>query len=298
VAQSLLDAVRTHAAVLLRGLHLPDARAVAALGDRLLAGLPAFATGEHPRAQGANSVYRPVRYAPEETLLWHHENSFNSTWPLIIMFTSTAPALEGGATTLVDGRLVYAQVPERIRAAFAARGIRYQRSVGAVTGRTWQQLYRTTNPAEARRAAAEGGEELEITADGARISALRPAFLQVEHGTSWFNQVLHWHARALPRELRQLISDGLLAPPRSCTLGDGEPIEDATVELLIEAHEDLEYPVQWRHGDVLLFDNEVMAHGRRPYRGPREHYVRMAGIGQHPHAAYPPPTGSVLAPPP
>lgn len=251
------------------------------LGDQLLGRLPVFTTGEHPLAEGSDTVYRPVRYAPDEKLLWHQENTFNNTWPRLIMFASVVPAAHGGQTPLVDSRLVYAQVPAQLRDAFATHGICYQRMSDGVSGRNWRQIYRTDDPDTAQARARDNGERLELTSHGAIIGALRPAFLPVRSGTSWFNQLLHWHPDALPGALRQMISDGLLAPPRTCTLGNGEPIEASTVETLIEVHRDLEYPVAWQPGDVLLFDNEVMAHARNPYRGRREHYVRMAGLGAH-----------------
>ena len=41
--------------------------------------------GEHvPADVGSGNLDTPVFYAPEKKLLWHNENSFNSTWPMKI----------------------------------------------------------------------------------------------------------------------------------------------------------------------------------------------------------------------
>jgi alpha-ketoglutarate-dependent taurine dioxygenase len=279
--RAIAAAIATRAAVLIRGLGAANAGDVAELAGRIFADEPPFSTGEHPPADGNAALYRPVRFAPAETLLWHHENSFNADWPRYILFACAVPAGEGGETTIVDSRRVYAQMPQDVRGPLAQHGIRYERLCDGRTSRTWDQIYGTTDRDEARRLAEANGEELTFAADGARIRAIRPAFLTVACGTSWFNQVLHWHPHALPDGLRQLVADGLAPTYRACHVGDGSEITVEAVELLVQAHREAELAVRWAAGDVLLIDNTVVAHGRRPYRGQREHFVWMAGRGHH-----------------
>ena len=275
VARAVRTALDTRSALLIRGLAVTDPMAVTALGDLIFAGEPAFATGEHPHAQGAEGVYRPVRFAPAETLLWHHENSFNARWPRFIMFACAVPAEEGGETSIVNSRLVYEQMPLNATGPLARHGIRYERLCDGRTSRSWEQIYGTADRDLAHQRAAANGDDLIHTADGARITMLRPAFQAVRHGTSWFNQMLHWHPHALPADLRQMMAGGLVPTYRTCRVGDGTQIPSGTVNMLIEAHRAVEFAIRWRAGDVLLIDNEVVAHGRLPYRGRREHFVRM-----------------------
>jgi len=279
ITHTIMAELRRRSALLIRGVNAVNAPAVAAFADRLFAGEEPFSTGEHPHADGADALYRPVRFAPDETLLWHHENSFNATWPRYILFACAVPATAGGATTIVDSRLVYAHMPLTIRQRLAEQGITYERLCDGRAGRTWEQIYGTTDKTEALQLAHTRGEQLVFTADGARIRARRPAFQAVAHGTSWFNQVLHWHPHALPQEIRTMVTHGLLPAYRTCYLGGGEQITPDVVDQLIAAHRQAEFAVQWQAGDVLVIDNAVIAHGRRPYRGRREHFVRMAGLG-------------------
>jgi alpha-ketoglutarate-dependent taurine dioxygenase len=280
LASTISAELHRRAAVLIHGLVPLDAPAVAALADLIFAGTPAFGTGEHPRAEGTEALYHPVQYAPEETLLWHHENTFNRTWPQSMLFACAVPADDGGETTIADSRLVHAAMPQDVIEAFTEHGVRYQRLCDGRAGRTWQQIYGTQDPDTAAAVAEANEEQLDFTGHGkARIRTVRPAFQPVPHGISWFNQVLHWHPHALPDELRVMVSQGLLPAFRDCALGNGDEIPPKVVDELIEAHRTIEYPIRWRAGDILLIDNLIVAHGRAPYRGRREHFVRMAGIG-------------------
>lgn len=286
LAAALMHVLQERSVVLLRGTGRVTAASAAAFARAMFAGLPAYQTGEHPAVAGTASLYQPVRFAPEEFLLWHHEDSFSASWPSLIMFACAVPAAQGGYTTLVDSRWVYARVRDEVAKPLRDQGVRYERICDGMAGRTWQEIYGTEFPAEALRRAAENGEELVFSGkDHARIRAVRPAFLPTEHGISWFNQILHWHPRALPAELRDMVADGLLPAYRTCAVGDGHPIPDSHIDQVIDVHQETEYRLAWQPGDILLIDNRVVAHGRTPYRGRREHFVWMAGTDSWPKDA-------------
>jgi alpha-ketoglutarate-dependent taurine dioxygenase len=276
LTRAVQDELGRRGALLIRGWDATEAARAGAVCEDLLAGLAPFVTGEHPQVDGAGALYEPVKYAPEEKLLWHHENSFNAVWPRFIVFACSVPAAEGGATPIVDGRLVYESAPPDLRALLGSHGISYQRLCDGLAGRTWQQLYHTDDTAQALGKARENGEDLVFAAGGARITARRAAFLAVAHGTSWFNQLLHWHPRALPADIRDMIGDGLLPMFRNCTAGNGEEIPPDAVDEIIKIHADLEHSFRWQAGDILMIDNEIFAHARDFYRGRRLHFVRMA----------------------
>lgn len=266
----------------IRGLRLRDASAVGVFSDALLREYPCYTTGEHPQAAASKALYEPVRYAPSETLLWHHENSFAATWPRIVVFLCVRPADNGGRTTLVDTRKVYERAPAVFRNQLHRFGIRYERICDGVVGRTWQQLYSTSSPDIARRRAAAACEDLRFEGGTARITFTRPAFLSVGQQHSWFNQILHWHPAALPKDVRHLVDAGVIPSYRGCRLGNGAAISDQDIALLRDIHRDTQVVIPWGPGDVVVVDNNVLAHGRTPYEGPREHYVRLAGIARWP----------------
>ncbi|MGI5215084.1 TauD/TfdA family dioxygenase [Plantactinospora sp. CA-290183] len=278
--RALLD---RHGVLLIRGRSPAGPAEVARFAETLFPLDPVFETGEHPQADQAEAVYRPVPFDSRQTLMWHHENSFNAVFPRVLMFVCRTPAVTGGATTLVDSRLVYQRADAAATSRLHTTGIRYVRLCDENTGRRWQQLYGTDDSAQAARAAAAAGEELEIHRSTARIVATRPAFRTGAHGTVWFNQLLHWHPAALPDDLRRLVRRGAVPAFRDCTHGDGTPIGDDLIEHITAISQDVEYPVPWQAGDVLLVNNLVYAHGRHPYRGTREHFVRMLGHARHQH---------------
>jgi alpha-ketoglutarate-dependent taurine dioxygenase len=279
--RALLD---RHGALLIRGRSPAGAAEAARFAETLFPDEPVLDTGEHPQADQAEAVYRPVPFDSRQTLMWHHENSFNAVCPRVLMFFCRTPAVTGGATTLVDSRLVYQRADTAATSRLRTAGIRYVRLCDENAGRSWRQLYGTDDPAQAARAAAEAGEELDIHRGTARIMATRPAFRTGEHGIVWFNQLLHWHPAALPDDLRRLVRRGAVPAFRDCTHGDGTPIDDDLIEHITAISQDVEYPVAWQAGDVLLVNNLVYAHGRHPYRGTREHFVRMLGLARHQHS--------------
>lgn len=95
----------------------------------------------------------------------------------------------------------------------------------------------------------------------------------------WFAQPLHWHTSCLDRPTRDAIA-ATVGPerlPRQCRFGDGSRILDDAVGLLQELHEASATAVDWRPGDVLVFDNRTLAHSRLAYEGIRTMLIACAG---------------------
>ncbi|WP_246647357.1 TauD/TfdA family dioxygenase [Rhizobium laguerreae] len=277
----LFDQLCARSAVVIRGggrLSLPE---IGAIADSVFARQPAYDTKEHPELDVSSGLYAPVKFAPEEELLWHHEDTFNETWPEYIMFCSATVPEWGGETSIVDGRLVLDSMSRDVVDVLREFGITYERHVDGRAGRTWQQLYGTSKKEKAIAHALSRNEKLSfVTADSAVLTAHRPAFKRVGEKESWFNQLLHWHYAALPKDIRKLVEQGHIPIYRFCRYGNGGEIDPRSVEQLVEAHRDVEHVVRWAPGDMVFLNNAVMSHGRRPYRGKREHVVRLAGVGR------------------
>ncbi|MGC4093529.1 MAG: TauD/TfdA family dioxygenase [Polyangiaceae bacterium] len=58
--------------------------------------------------------------------------------------------------------------------------------------------------------------------------------------------------------------------------GDGQPIEDEVLAEIGAAYSALEIAFPWQRGDVLMVDNMLVSHGRRPFKGARKTLVAMA----------------------
>ncbi|HUP20230.1 MAG TPA: TauD/TfdA family dioxygenase, partial [Gemmatimonadota bacterium] len=126
----------------------------------------------------------------------------------------------------------------------------------------------------------EGSVEHRWNEDGSLwTSQVRPA--AIDHPASgetvWFNQADLWHWSALGARgaslLRLLGAERL---PTNACYGDGEPIPVEHMDATRETRRRESVAFAWRAGDLLVLDNHLVAHGRRPFTGPRRILVAMA----------------------
>ena len=121
----------------------------------------------------------------------------------------------------------------------------------------------------------------EWTANGGlRISQVSPA-VAVHPRTgekSFFNQIQLHHVSCLDEEtrsaLRQLFAEEDM--PRNVYFGDGTLIPDEVVAGIGELYEELCVEPPWAAGDMIVLDNMIVAHARRPFSGERKILVAMA----------------------
>jgi alpha-ketoglutarate-dependent taurine dioxygenase len=64
--------------------------------------------------------------------------------------------------------------------------------------------------------------------------------------------------------------------PRNVHFGDGTPIPDEVIDTISELYEDLCVEFPWQPGDLIVLDNMLVAHARRPFGGERKLLVAMA----------------------
>jgi amino acid adenylation domain-containing protein len=239
--------------------------------------------GEHVRENISGNIYTPVFFSPERKLLWHNENTFNHAWPRKIWFCCVRPAGAGGETPIVDSRRVYERIDPAIRERFMRHGITYVRNYGDGPGRTWQQVFQTTDRAAVEEYCRKNLIEFAWKdGDRLRTRATRPAVVRHPRTgeRSWFNQAQHWHLSCLDEvtqeSLRAVFAEEDL--PRTCCYGDGSPIADEEMQAVCHVYRELEVSFPWQTGDILMVDNILTAHGRNPFSGPRKILVAMGEL--------------------
>jgi len=268
-----------HGAILFRGFNVTTPPAFEQFAQTLCAELY-DENGEHPHVSVSGKVYTPVFYPPTLKLLWHNENSFNRRWPMRIWFCCAQPAAQGGETPVADSRKVFELLDPALRERFLEKQIMYVRNYGDGLGLNWQDVFGTTSKAEVEAACQTSGMTCEWKdGDRLRTRCVRPA--AGKHPKTgemvWFNQAQHWHVSCLDPDtgqaLKNLFQEADL--PRSCYYGDGSPIEDATMQAILDVYQKLEVSFPWEAGDILMLDNMLTAHARNPFSGERKILVTM-----------------------
>lgn len=280
--EPLRERIERHGAVLLRGFSGVTAESFEA-AVRGACGEPLeYVERSSPRHSVHRNVYTSTDHPARERIHLHNEQSYNLVWPLRICFCCLTAPGGGGATPLADCRRVYARIPEEVRQRFADRGgYLYVRNFGHGAGLSWQEAFRTDDPAEVDRYCAGNAIETRWGPDGQlRTSQRRPAAARHPRTGewTWFNHITFFHVSTLGADLAEALVDALGpdALPNNTYYGDGGEIEPEVLEVLRAAYaaELVEFP--WQRGDVLLVDNMLTAHGRAPFEPPRQIVVGMA----------------------
>ncbi|WP_245881737.1 TauD/TfdA family dioxygenase [Streptomyces milbemycinicus] len=241
----------------------------------------AYIHGNSPRTKVGQNVYTSTEYPPEFTISMHNEMSYAHTWPSRLLFFCEQAPTSGGATPVVDGQLWLESIDPEIRDAFAG-GVRYIQNLhdGYGLGKSWQATFETEDPAEVEAFLDKAGADWKWKGDGTLwISQLRPATTQhpVTDTEVWFNQADQFHIAGLgddAREMAELLSEDEM--PQAVTFADGSPIPAEYITHIQETGLRLAVDVDWQAGSLLLIDNVLVGHGRRPFAGPRRVLVAMS----------------------
>ncbi|MFF8098104.1 TauD/TfdA family dioxygenase [Streptomyces sp. NPDC016675] len=268
-------------ALVFRGFRVDDGTLDSVM-DPLLPNRLAYVHGNSPRSKVGSNVYTSTEYPSELTISMHNELSYAYAWPSRLLFFAAHEPTTGGATPVVDGVTWLESLAPEVREAFAG-GVRYTQNLhgGAGLGKSWQDTFETDDRADVEAFLKGTEAEWEWLGDGGlRVTQVRPSTVRhpVTGAEVWFNQSDQWHPAALgddmAAELAQILPEEEL--PQSVRFADGSPIP---AEYVIEVRDkglDAAVDVDWRTGDLLLIDNVLVAHGRRPFTGPRRILVAMS----------------------
>jgi alpha-ketoglutarate-dependent taurine dioxygenase len=227
--------------------------------------------------EGIRPVYNSTEYPPEYELALHNELSYSDAYPERIYFLCVIEPADGGETTLGDSRSILKAMPASVRSTFERKGVCYIRNLasGRGTGYSWQDAFGSDDPCEVERRCAALGAEYEWLPGGyLRIVQTRPALaIHPETGDEvWFNQADGFHPTALdPATYRELLEiHGSEDRFRlNVTFGDRSTIDAEMLSAVRAVIRRETKPHVWQKGDVLVLDNLLTAHGRRPFRGAR-----------------------------
>jgi hypothetical protein len=267
-------------AILFRGFRIPDAGAFRSFVAGVSPSFMDYRERAAPRRERLENIYTSTEFPPEYPIPMHHELAFAYRWPFKIWFYCSTPSETGGATPIAHDREFLKLLDPEIFAEFKRKGVMYVRNFGPVLDISWQEAFQTDRQ-DAVEAYCRAAGLICQWSDKQRLRTIRQAPAIRKHPKTgepaWFNHAHLFHIVNIEPTLRdELVSE--LDPeeyPRNVFYGDGTPIDGATIEEIKRTYECAAVRFDWQPGDVLLLDNNAVAHGRDPFTGNRLILVAM-----------------------
>lgn len=274
------DKLSFHGGILFRGFDLHTQEDFQSVLEATRIELITYNESSTPRKKLGKQVYTSTEFPPDQTIALHNELSTAATFPLKVWFFALQPAQQGGETPIADVRNVYRRLSEPVQREFAKRGWMLIRNYNDGFGLPWQEAFHTTDKQEVEDYCHKNAITFEWKDnDRLRTRQVRPAITTHPKtgDTVWFNHMAFWHVSSLEPSVREvLLHDfGEQNLPYSTYYGDGGRIEDVVVEEIRAAYQDERISFPWEAGDLLMLDNMLCAHGRKPYAGLRKLLVGM-----------------------
>jgi alpha-ketoglutarate-dependent taurine dioxygenase len=272
-----------HGGLLFRGFPMQSEqdleRFISALSGELLE----YTYRSTPRTRVSGRIYTSTEYPADQSIPFHNEMSYATEWPKKIWFLCLKPAETGGETPIADSRRVLAHIPETVRSAFREKGVMYVRNYARNLDLPWQNVFQTDDPDAVERFCHANGIGFEWR-DGDRLKTWQVCQATTRHPDTgeetWFNQAHLFHFSGLEPAVRNLLLANFKEDelPRNSYYGDGSPIEPESLTAIREAYQREEVVFPWRKGDLLMLDNILVAHSRKPFTGTRKVVVGMAEL--------------------
>ena len=234
-----------------------------------------------PRTNLGGKIYTATEYPADQHIPLHNENSYSDSWPSKIMFFCVIPAKEGGETPIADSRKVFKRLDKELIDKFIKKGILYVRNYTPGVDLSWQEVFQTSDKLEVEKYCNEHSIEYSWNEKGPELTTKQICQSVLTHPFTkedvWFNQAHLFHVSGLKKEIVQSLltefEEGHL--PRNAYYGDSSPIEEDVLEKIRDAYDKESIVFKWQRGDLMVLDNILMAHGRKPFSGERKIAVAM-----------------------
>jgi alpha-ketoglutarate-dependent taurine dioxygenase len=282
--RSLVEAqLLKHGALLFRNFSIAGASQFEQVATSLTTELLQYNERAAPRTEISRNIYTSTEYPADQHIPLHHEMSYSHNWPTKIWFYCDQPAQQGGETPIASDRKVFRMINPEIKEKFIRKKILYIRNYGEGVDLSWQEAFQTNDRAVVEAYCRKANMECEWKDDDRlKTRQRRPAtVVHPKTGeTLWFNHAHMFHTSNLDPSVR----DSLLAEfkedelPRNAFYGDSSPIESSILDEIREVYRQASIVFPWQKGDLLMLDNFLASHGRRPFVGPRRILVAMAEL--------------------
>ena len=272
--ERLLEQLSRHGAILFRGLPVNSDSDFDSVIRSF--GLKNFTYAESlsnaVRRNRTERVFTANEAPASVSIFLHHEMAQTPVYPSKLFFYCEQAAISGGATPLCRSDILLQeltkQAPEFV-AACLKLGVRYSNVMPNIDdlesgqGRSWRSTLSTDDKSAAEDKLRKLGYQWEwLEQDSLRVTtAVLPAVRETDNGRQvFFNQLI-----AAFRGWK----DTRNAAEKSIRFGDDSEISEEAMAKAIQIGDELSFDMPWQSGDVVLVDNFLVMHGRRPFEGQR-----------------------------
>lgn len=297
-------------AVLFRGFNVNQPQEFESIAKTVDSDLKNDYLGTSPRniVKGTGYVFSASELPPHYPIMQHCEMSFLPTAPRRLMFYCYIEPQFGGETPICDFRQVAKDMDPKIKKDFLDKGIKVirnycapgQEKSNSFQLKPWVDMFQTRDKAIVEKKAAANDITVEWLKDDAlRLISTQPAFkTHPQSGEEvWFNHLQVFHASAAAMEYAKIaarqktfdawkiniylqvvtlikkFTEKAMDRAMHICYADGTEIPESHIQHVQDLIWKHMYFLKWQKGDVIVIDNFSTAHGRLPYKGPREIHV-------------------------
>jgi len=269
-----------HGAILFRGFPTNDARAFNSFVTAFeYENLP-YIGGAAPRKQVVGDVFTANEAPPEADIPFHHEMAQVINWPKKLFFYGDVCPEIGGETPILLSNEIYKRMVDKhpdFVEKLEKTGLKYTRILPeenderSPQGRGWKPTYGVATKEELEQKLKEKHLDFEWLPSGdvKTVNAEPLQGVQTDARTGkkvWFNSIVAVYTGW---------NDTRHVGEKCVNFGDGTPLPKETVLSCRDIMNEICVNHKWEHGDVLMIDNRVALHARRPFVGARKIYAYL-----------------------